>query len=332
VKIRIFGHSGEIAFPFGDGPWNQFRNVFEACGHTIIEGNLTEPADAVVAHSHGDHIEKYMRNFRVPKERRALVIWEPRVVDPGRYQNKVLENYGFTFAPSKDWASQVSAIPFKWPQDLWSDNFSWANWSLRKKKVVIVQANKFSALSGEMYSLRRKVVKALEDDVELYGKDWNRGMRFGLLAWLRSALRSSGINVQMSSISLFGQSFQNYHGPCENKISTISNYQVSIVIENSLDYVSEKLFDSVNAGCITLYVGPDIEKYDLPKDAVIQLKPNVAEIVETTRMILQLDSKESKRLAQNQRASLKKVWQSWDNRDVLAQLARDILMAFSCKN
>ena len=58
----------------------------------------------------------------------------------------------------------------------------------------------------------------------------------------------------------------------------MSVYKYSIVIENSSDYVSEKLFDSLLSGCIPVYVGPDLSLYDLPENLYIQAEPNFVDI------------------------------------------------------
>jgi hypothetical protein len=58
----------------------------------------------------------------------------------------------------------------------------------------------------------------------------------------------------------------------------MSAYKYSIVIENTSNYVSEKLFDSLLSGCIPIYVGPDLSLYDLPENLYLQAEPNFADI------------------------------------------------------
>ena len=325
MRIRIFGQAGENSFPFGDGPWRVFRDVFETAGHTIVDGDLTTPADVVIAHSHGTAIKNYIQECRIPREKRVLVVWEPYIVDPIRYQRNVLDYYGQIYAPSIDWAKRVGGIPFKWPQDLWLEKEHLIDWPLRIKKSVMIQANKCSALSGEMYSLRRKVIGSLGGQLDLYGKDWNQGIKYGYSQWFKSAIRAKGFGVDISSTKFLGKSFENYLGSCESKLDTMNKYQICVVIENSLDYVSEKLFDAINAGCLTIYVGPNILSYGLPGGAVIQVSPNLRDIVGVVRDTLGLESKVSQHLAQEQRESLQKVWKEWNNRKVLSDLATNML-------
>jgi hypothetical protein len=50
------------------------------------------------------------------------------------------------------------------------------------------------------------------------------------------------------------------------------------VIENSAEYMSEKLMEALFAGCIPIYVGPDPQEYGIPSNLVIWSKPNIGSI------------------------------------------------------
>jgi hypothetical protein len=97
------------------------------------------------------------------------------------------------------------------------------------------------------------------------------------------------------------------------------------VIENSADFVSEKLFDAVRAGCVVVYVGPNLEKYDLPKDSAIQVAPDPNLIVETVRDLQSKSESELMEMAKIQFVSLKSVSGEWINTKVLRNLAQDML-------
>jgi hypothetical protein len=67
-------------------------------------------------------------------------------------------------------------------------------------------------------------------------------------------------------------------GPVQDKIETLSRFRVSLVIENSNDYFSEKLLDSLFSGTIPVFVGPPIfAGFSDPKIA-IQVSPNLESI------------------------------------------------------
>jgi hypothetical protein len=42
--------------------------------------------------------------------------------------------------------------------------------------------------------------------------------------------------------------------------------------------MSEKLFDALIAGCIPIYVGPDVASYGIPRDLVIEVEPTVMSV------------------------------------------------------
>ncbi|HEY3390947.1 MAG TPA: glycosyltransferase family 10, partial [Prolixibacteraceae bacterium] len=88
---------------------------------------------------------------------------------------------------------------------------------------------------------------------------------------------------------LFGTGWEQPHGldwesfraahlaganPVENKLVEMGNYRFNLCIENCSfpGYITEKLFDSIFAGCIPVYLGaPDITNY-VPPEVFINIK------------------------------------------------------------
>jgi carbamoylphosphate synthase small subunit len=75
----------------------------------------------------------------------------------------------------------------------------------------------------------------------------------------------------------------------EDKIGILSKYRVSLVIENEMTYLSEKLFDAWFAGCIPVYVGPEISDYGIPRSLVFQAEPNLRSIENQINRAIQSD-------------------------------------------
>jgi hypothetical protein len=46
-----------------------------------------------------------------------------------------------------------------------------------------------------------------------------------------------------------------------------------IIVENSCDYVSEKIFDCFKAGVVPIYVGPSLPEFGIPAETVL-VAPN----------------------------------------------------------
>ena len=327
MKIRVIGHGGEGRFPFGtSGPWKDFERELLARGHQICSPDMTEEADSLIAHSYNANIAGYIARNQIPMNKRILVLWEPYVVETIRYKREVLSKFGTTFAPSTDWAEKVGARPFNWPQDEITDEDVFGGWHKRINRAVMVQGNKFSARKGELYSLRRKTILKLGPRfLDLFGTNWNKGINFDWWHWSRSVINSRLGEVSIKSSFGIGKQYRNYFGVTQDKKKTLSKYKIAIVIENSADFVSEKLFDAVRAGCVTVYVGPSLEKYGIPNGSAIQVDGNVEVISGTVQQLLEKSEQSLEEIARNQRASLMKVSGDWKNTLVLSKLAADIV-------
>jgi hypothetical protein len=330
MKIRVVGHGGESQFEFGpSGPWCEFRDEILSQGHEIATEPYGANCEGLIAHKHSAAALKEAQENGVPKSRRTLVLWEPYIVEKERYQKSILENYGFVYAPSIEWAQKVGARSFNWPQDSVQKIEDFTQWNYRINKAIIIQGNKFSARKGEMYSLRRKVLRKLETKIDLFGTDWNRGIGFDWLHWSMSAINSTIKELKLNSLSGIGKKYKNYFGGVASKTDTLKKYRVAIVIENSCDFVSEKLFDSISSGCIVIYVGPDLTKFGIDIPTLIQVRPSLADVKKSLDEIQGMTQEEQFALAASQNESLRRISGEWENTIVLRDLAKDILNSFS---
>ena len=327
MRIRITGHGGEGKFQFGEsGPWKEFEKVFLESGHEICNESYEEQADAIIANSYNSAVEKYLFSSEIPVNKRILVNWEPYIVERVRYRPEVFNRFGSRFAPSVEWAAKVNGTSFKWPQDEIVDPDIFLNWSDRSNSAVMIQGNKFSARKGELYSLRRKVLNMLHaKELTLFGTNWNSGLKFDWWHWSRSIINSNLREISFTSFFGMGRNYDQYKGKIDNKALVLSKYRICIVIENSADFVSEKLFDAVRAGCVVVYVGPNLEKFDLPKSSAIEVVPNPNAIVEKVRYLRSKSESELMEMAKIQFVSLKSVSGEWSNTKVLRKLAQDML-------
>jgi hypothetical protein len=327
LRIRITGHGGEGKFQFGEsGPWKEFEKVFLESGHEICNESYEEQADAIIANSYNSAVEKYLFSSEIPVNKRILVNWEPYIVERVRYRPEVFNRFGSRFAPSVEWAAKVNGTSFKWPQDEIVDPDIFLNWSDRSNSAVMIQGNKFSARKGELYSLRRKVLNMLHaKELTLFGTNWNSGLKFDWWHWSRSIINSNLREISFTSFFGMGRNYDQYKGKIDNKALVLSKYRICIVIENSADFVSEKLFDAVRAGCVVVYVGPNLEKFDLPKSSAIEVVPNPNAIVEKVRYLRSKSESELMEMAKIQFVSLKSVSGEWSNTKVLRKLAQDML-------
>ncbi len=266
--VRIVGHSKELVFPFGtNGPWKLYADKFIAAEFTIAELKPHSKITHLVAHSHSKEAMLEAIKCGVPLRNRVLVIWEPEVVNEKIRSEKIRNLYGTIIYASRLWTREIGEKYFDWPQSV--DNFSkisFENWVKRENSSVMIQANKYSMHRNEMYSLRRRVIKEFENSPQslaLYGSHWDAGYIYNLRSWITSSRRVRAINWALTTFKDQVTKYPNYLGEIDNKHQINSKYRITVVIENSLDYVSEKLFDALSSGTYVVYLGPNLDHFDI---------------------------------------------------------------------
>jgi hypothetical protein len=107
----------------------------------------------------------------------------------------------------------------------------------------------------ELYSQRRETIRWFEknhpEDFEFFGLGWNQ-FTFQGPKFVRA------LNKLPLLRNVLAEKWPSYRGKLESKLSTLSQYKFSICYENARDipgYITEKIFDSMAAGCIPVYWG-----------------------------------------------------------------------------
>jgi hypothetical protein len=205
---------------------------------------------------------------------KVLVRQEPKLILPKNYNVDLVIRFDHIIDIGKSREDLSQNI--NWPQDL-SYHLDAVNG--KKTNFVIINSNLLSLKGGENYSLRRKIVAEIQT-LDLYGFQWNNSYFDKLLTFAKELKKNLPRihQVKLSGLRFYFRTFDNFLGEVKNKREVMSLYKHSLVIENSCDYVSEKLFDSFLSGCIPVYVGPDLSKYDIPESLYIQAEPNLEDI------------------------------------------------------
>ncbi len=246
-----------------------------------------------------NHNHSALRNFRrsrISDKMQFLIALEPISVFPSQYSHNVLNSYNHCFFPGNLKRQDSSVGILGWPY-LFNENpasprpsetplseyivemfseriFDFDRWNARDNFLTMIAANKVSPTTENLYALRRKIVNSFDPEVlKLYGPLWVDPIFTQLkhrLAVFSFALKSGYIpNLH----SIFGDLGKNYPcalGQIKDKHSVLRNSKFSIVIENSSENITEKLFDSLINGAIPIYVGPNLETSGIPKDVAIQ--------------------------------------------------------------
>ncbi len=208
----------------------------------------------------------------------TLVHMEPSVVLPANFARSRGKQFGTQITVGgKPTGDSVSVHwPMVFPKELERTAFLAAE---RSERVVLINGNKMSFVKGELYSLRRKAIRALAN-LDLYGTEWDSKFLHRIFIGIRSFAHAvlSLTLPRLTGISLWFQPYPKSKGPVGDKLATMSKYRYALVIENSAEYMSEKLMEALFAGCIPIYVGPDPQEYGIPKELVIWTKPNIRAI------------------------------------------------------
>lgn len=276
MKIAVTSQDGKGDFDFSaGGPWVVFRDTLLKAGHQVV--SISEKPTAVIFNNYSKRLFRQILSD-APLENRFLVSWEPPTNRPDMYEPEVLDLFGTRFFPSPIWANKYRGEFFEWPQGI-SESSENLPWQTRSGKWCMIQGNRWSFRDGELYTLRRSCLKALPDRLDLYGFDWNvsfaRDAQKAFVSLFSGGISSMNKLITMSDL---GRKYENYCGKTLEKSATLSRYKYSLVIENSHEYVSEKLIDVVLAGTVPLYIGPNLKDFGLPSDIAFTTKAKVEAI------------------------------------------------------
>lgn len=257
--------------------WNAFRYGLESTGLKVVDARDNQRiSDPLVVFNWTRQTRSIVRSSLTDSSRRALVLMEPPATNPAAYSEKTLRQFGHVWAASPVWASLTKGRPFTWPQEL-EVNTEMSRG--RNFDATMINACKWSAARSQLYSLRRQVIKACDNTqvtLAVAGDGWAGGVVQRTTNIGRAVIRQSVAPDQMSwrAITTQWRTRPRYYlGHVCDKADVVSLAPVSVVIENSPDYVSEKLIDVVRHGAVPLYVGPPLDRFNIDPRVAIACPP-----------------------------------------------------------
>ena len=261
-------------------------SYIEAHGHELVE-----PGDARATHFVS--LDHNARSFAaiaatVPVEARTLVVYEPRVVIPANYRESVRRGYGSVIPV---FASPAGGPFLYWPQRDWRAEPP-ATMPRVAGTAAVVNANKLSSIRGSLYGLRRRVIRRFAAEglpLTLAGPNWTRRGRALFVENLRAiayaVLNREVVELREWAGTLPTSGSVTHLGKVDDKEAVFLASEFAVVIENSQAYLSEKLFDALIAGCVPLYVGPPLARYDIPESVAVVLPPRAAAFTDAVRTL-----------------------------------------------
>jgi hypothetical protein len=328
MKIRIVGQQGEPILTFSsESPWFEFFDVFTKEGYEILNYPFGQKIDALICNGYSKKAILEAKKSNLPKNKMCLILWEPPINNSKLHSASYLENFGYIYTPSKIWASNHNVIYFNWPVAKKNTQQTNEEFLKRERKSVLIQSNKISLIDGENYSLRRNLLfESLKtsNPIILYGPGWGKLPALDLIKAVTLAVLNLKIKLRCNKLKHLFNYYPFYKGIIEDKNSALKNYMISIVIENHNSYISEKIFDSLNSGCITLYIGPNLMEYGLSSKIAIQLKPNIESILEMLGKLHRMSNSKLLEIQQLQQRQFKQEFNEWNNHVVLQSLGKQI--------
>lgn len=289
MQIFVGGHNSGIQLM--KGTEISIENSLIKAGFMICES--IEDAGALVLIDMDIDLLKYTHKSTFGKLPIIFIRNEPIVVWPPNYNSKAISLTSKLIDVGRHRGNSNSDIPYpqKWHQNLEFREVV----STRSKAAVLMNGNKLSFIAGEMYSLRRECIFNVPN-LDLYGTGWDISLVRKLLVFVaefRLAIMNR-IRPRLSNSRRWLRRPTNWKGAPESKIETLSRYKYTLVIENSMDALTEKLFDALFARCIPVYVGPAVDKFQIPKSLVVQVEPNLSSIKKGLEIASDIDYEEWK--------------------------------------
>jgi hypothetical protein len=258
------------------------RQFLEKQGKNIsLDG---DEADIYLAIDHTENDEKLLKKRRELNKFSILYRSEPLCVLPVAYKPETSTLYSSIISFGK---SETMNDGMHWPQYFPAEEQ--LGWGIhdRLPRAALINANKLNLSSSELYSLRRESVKKIEG-IDLFGENWNSNFKDRIKVLVIEVMKDP-IRHLVATPSHSRYWFTNWPETASpaDKISIMQRYKFALVIENELSYMSEKLFDAFFAGCIPIYVGPEVADYKVPKELVIQCKPTLKSLAEGFEIAMQ---------------------------------------------
>ena len=275
-------HSGTIT----DSPEESIAGFVGHIGRHAPEGS--DPGVFVFFDFDNDPSEKLPKVE--PRAPAVLVRLEPGVIRPQNFRADYLKQMSLVIDVGRSPLASKSRL--NWPQ-------RWTLGHLESPKIAsseridrlaIINANKMSFVKGELYTLRR-IAAQKSSDIDVWGFDWD-------MPWFRRATKAfeelliplkHGFGIKPAAINGWFKSPLSFMGTSQDKLSTLASYKYSLVIENSIEYMSEKLFDSLFAGTFPIYVGPNPVDYGMPDFLAICAKPDIDSIMKAVEQARKVD-------------------------------------------
>ncbi len=210
---------------------------------------------------------------RLPSEQEihksVLLIYESELIRPDNWESKKHAHFSKIMTWHNDYVDNKKYFKFNFTH---TGQAKFLKFHEKKKFLTLIAGNHSNKHSLELYSQRLAAIKFYEKQYseifDFYGMGWDKYTFKGPKLW-------RGLNKIPFLRNALGKKWKNYKGKVASKTETFKNYKFSVCFENAHSipgYITEKIFDSLVAGCIPVYWGaPDINDY-VPESCFIDFR------------------------------------------------------------
>ena len=216
--------------------------------------------------------------------RTVLVVSEPTVVVPLNSCPKALKFFDAVLEVGRP--GRRPLLPWPQPPIVEPATIMKSN----SGKAILIQSRKYSFVKGQLYSLRVRLA-ASDKRIFVVGRGWSESVyktSARLFIELFRAMRS-GVAIDWQTFLTGYKKPLNSLGPAESKRTAMEEFKVAVVIENSQEYMSEKLFDAFVSGSIPVYVGPDLTDFGIPSTLYVRVDANLDSLKQGISAALGMD-------------------------------------------
>ena len=196
----------------------------------------------------------------------VVLLFESELIRPENWNLKNHEYFKYIFTWNDNFIDNKKYFKFNFTH---SSGTSFKKFSEKNKFCTLIAGNKAVRHPLELYSKRIEIIRWFEkfhpEQFEFYGMGWN-SYTFN---W---PIFSKILNRIKPLTKLLAKEWPLYRGPIKDKMLIMRDFKFSICYENAYGipgYITEKIFDSMSAGCIPVYWGaPNITNF-VPKECFV---------------------------------------------------------------
>lgn len=208
---------------------------------------------------------------QIKRSRSLLVRVEPPSVNPYQYSKKATGLFDIVLTPTKSSALgphedvyHLSLLNNTYRKNASLPNFE--EWNRRPFDVAMVLRPNVSFVPGSLYYLRGQLLNELADSglhAVYAGPSWNESH----LSRAKKIIAAAAYVLVSRRLPSFRRHPRarkgtnlSYLGKVRSSAEVYRSARFSVIVENEATYVSEKIFDSLSAGCVPIYVGKQFDK------------------------------------------------------------------------